>query len=83
MLTRILARIAAGHYTTRDYSPERLRTALEAYVIQFPVYRTYITPSGPSPSDRAVIEATIARARVEWFGADVDIFRLPARRPHP
>ena len=74
VLTRILARIAAGHYTTRDYSPERLRTALEAYVIQFPVYRTYITPSGPSPSDRAVIEATIARARVEWFGADVDIF---------
>src|SRR5581483_7244327 len=46
----------------------------EAYVIQFPVYRTYITPSGPSPADRAVIEATIARARADWFGSDADIF---------
>jgi (1->4)-alpha-D-glucan 1-alpha-D-glucosylmutase len=74
VLTRLLARIAAGHYTTRDYSPERLREALEAYVIQFPVYRTYITPAGPSADDRAVIEATIARARAQWFGPDQDIF---------
>ncbi|MEA2983767.1 MAG: (1-_4)-alpha-D-glucan 1-alpha-D-glucosylmutase [Alphaproteobacteria bacterium] len=74
VLTRLLARIAAGHYTTRDYSPERLRAALEAYVIHFPVYRTYITPSGASPNDQAVIEATIAGARAEWFGTDADIF---------
>ena len=74
VLTRLLARIAAGHYTTRDYSAERLRTALEAYVIHFPIYRTYITSAGPSPADRAVIEAAIARARAEWFGSDPEIF---------
>ncbi len=74
VLARLLARIAAGHYSTRDYAPERLRAALESYVIHFPVYRTYITSSGPSPDDRAVIEKTIAKARAEWFGSDADIF---------
>jgi (1->4)-alpha-D-glucan 1-alpha-D-glucosylmutase len=74
VLTHLLARIAAGHYTTRDYSPERLRAALEAYITQFPVYRTYITPSGPSGQDRATIEGAIARARADWFGPDIDIF---------
>ena len=74
VLARLLARIASGHYTTRDYSPERLRAALEAYVIQFPVYRSYITPAGVSADDRAVIEGAIARARAEWFGSDMDIF---------
>src|SRR4051812_4918313 len=74
VLTHLLARIAAGHYTTRDYSPERLRAALEAYIIQFPVYRTYITPSGPSAQDRATIESAIGRARADWFGPDIDIF---------
>jgi (1->4)-alpha-D-glucan 1-alpha-D-glucosylmutase len=73
VLTRLLTRIAAGHYTTRDYTPERLRAALEAFVVHFPVYRTYITPSGPSADDRAVIEATIAKARETWFGSDIDI----------
>src|SRR4029078_1600504 len=74
VLTRLLARIAAGHYSTRDYAPDRLRGALGLCVILFPVYRTYITSSGPSPADRAVIEQTIAKARAEWFGSDADIF---------
>ena len=73
VLTRLLARIAAGHYTTRDYTPERLRAALEAFVVHFPVYRTYITSAGPSTDDRAMIEATIAKARETWFGSDIDI----------
>jgi (1->4)-alpha-D-glucan 1-alpha-D-glucosylmutase len=59
VLTRLLARIAAGHYSTRDYAPDRLRAALGTYVIHFPVYRTYITTAGPSPADRAVIDQTI------------------------
>jgi (1->4)-alpha-D-glucan 1-alpha-D-glucosylmutase len=64
VLTRLLARIAAGH----------LRAAFEAYVLHFPVYRTYITTAGPSAEDRAIIDATIAKARAEWFGSDSDIF---------
>ena len=45
VLTRLLARIASGHYSTRDYSADSLRQALELYVLHFPVYRTYLTSS--------------------------------------
>ena len=59
VLTRLLARIASGHYSTRDYSADSLRQALELYVLHFPVYRTYLTSSGPTAHDRALIAATI------------------------
>ena len=74
VLTRLLARIASGHYSTRDYSADSLRQALELYVLHFPVYRTYLTASGSSPHDRALISATIDRARADWFAADEGIF---------
>src|SRR5262249_22180730 len=74
VLTRLLARIAAGQYSTRDYTTERLRAAFELFILHFPIYRTYVTPSGPSREDRAIIETAIAEARAEWFGSDVGIF---------
>jgi (1->4)-alpha-D-glucan 1-alpha-D-glucosylmutase len=74
VLWRLLARIAGGHYTTRDFSPDSLRQALELYVLHFPVYRTYLTAAGPSAHDRALISETIEKARQNWFGADEGIF---------
>ncbi len=74
MLRRLLARIAGGHYSTRDYSADSLRQALELYVLHFPVYRTYLTPAGPTPHDRALISETIEKARADWFAADEGIF---------
>src|SRR5262249_16512668 len=74
VLARLLDRIAAGHYSTRDYTAERLRAALELFVLHFPVYRTYVTTAGPSDADRAIIEAALARARADWVGADGVIF---------
>ncbi len=74
VLVRLLARIAAGHYSTRDFAEASLRQAFELFVLNFPVYRTYITPTGPSRSDRTLIETTIAKARKSWFGADAEIF---------
>ncbi len=74
VLRRALARIAAGHLSTRDYTLDRLRAALQAYVIEFPVYRTYLTAAGPSPTDRKTIEDTIARAGANWDGPDPEIF---------
>ena len=74
VLTRLLVRIANGHYTTRDFSADSLRQALELYVLQFPVYRTYIDTHGPSATDRSLIDETIARARVHWLGAEQGIF---------
>lgn len=74
VLARLLARIAGGHYTTRDFSADSLRQALELYVLHFPVYRTYITAGGPSPEDRALIAETIGKAKADWFGADEGVF---------
>jgi (1->4)-alpha-D-glucan 1-alpha-D-glucosylmutase len=74
VLTRLLTRIAAGHYATRDYAAERLRAAFEAFILHFPIYRTYLTASGPSREDRAIIETALAKARADWFGPDAGIF---------
>ena len=93
VLTRLLARIAGGHYSTRDFSADSLRQALELYVLHFPVYRTYLTPAGPSAHDHALISETIEKARATWFGADEGIFDFlrdtlnldliaPGRVPH-
>jgi (1->4)-alpha-D-glucan 1-alpha-D-glucosylmutase len=93
VLTRLLARIAGGHYSTRDFSADSLRQALALYVLHFPVYRTYVTAAGPSAHDRALISQTIEKARQNWFGADEGIFDFlrdtltldliaPGRVPH-
>ncbi|MBR1144313.1 malto-oligosyltrehalose synthase [Bradyrhizobium sp. AUGA SZCCT0431] len=93
VLTRLLARIASGHYSTRDYSADSLRQALELYVLHFPVYRTYLTSSGPNAHDRALISQTLQKARADWFAADDGIFEFlrdtltmdllkPGRPPH-
>jgi (1->4)-alpha-D-glucan 1-alpha-D-glucosylmutase len=74
VLARLLGRIAAGHYSTRDFSADSLRQALELYVLNFPIYRTYLTASGASAEDRALISDTIEKARAEWFAADEGIF---------
>jgi len=74
VLSRLLARIAGGHYSTRDFSADSLRQALELYVLHFPVYRTYMTTAGPSSTDRDLINHAIERARSDWFGADEGIF---------
>ena len=74
VLTRALSRIAAGHFSTRDFTIDRLRAALQRYVVEFPIYRTYVTAAGASTADRANIEATIGRARARWSGPDPEIF---------
>jgi (1->4)-alpha-D-glucan 1-alpha-D-glucosylmutase len=74
VLTRLLARIAAGHYSSRDFSADNLRRAFELYVLHFPVYRTYLTAAGPSAHDRELISQAIEQARADWFDADDGLF---------
>jgi (1->4)-alpha-D-glucan 1-alpha-D-glucosylmutase len=76
VLRRLLARIAAGHYSTRDFSADSLRQALELYILHFPIYRTYLTSAGPTGHDRALISETIDKARADWFAADDGIFEF-------
>src|SRR5437879_11765218 len=73
VLTRLLARIAGGHYSSRDYSADSLRQALELYVLNFPVYRTYLTSAGPTAHDRAMISQTIKNARATRCAGDEGI----------
>jgi (1->4)-alpha-D-glucan 1-alpha-D-glucosylmutase len=49
------------HY--RDFTLNNLIDAIVELVAFFPVYRTYITPSGVSESDRRYIEVAISKAR--------------------
>jgi (1->4)-alpha-D-glucan 1-alpha-D-glucosylmutase len=92
-LAQLLARIAAGHHTTRDFAAPGLRGALEAFVLQFPIYRTYIAADRVSDADRHVIAETIAAARAKPPKQDQEIFAFleslltldliaPGRRTH-
>jgi (1->4)-alpha-D-glucan 1-alpha-D-glucosylmutase len=74
VLVQLITRIASGHYSTRDYTGDRLREALTLYVLEFPYYRTYVTVSACPNDDRAIIDRTIAAARRRWQGSDVDVF---------
>ncbi len=74
VLCGALSRIAAGHFSTRDFTLDRLRAALQLYVLEFPVYRSYVTDAGASAHDRTIIEDAIARARARWQGPDPEIF---------
>ena len=49
---------------------------MRLYVLEFPLYRTYVTAAGCSDNDRAIIERTIAAARRRWQGTDADIFNF-------
>src|SRR5262249_59655928 len=79
VLARLLDRIAAGHYMTRDYAADRLALALRLFILHFPVYRTYLTASGPSREDRPIIDGAIMKARAEGVGSDGSILAVP---PH-
>jgi (1->4)-alpha-D-glucan 1-alpha-D-glucosylmutase len=74
VLVRLLARIAAGHYRTRDFTIARLESALRLFILEFPVYRTYVTAAEVSTADRATIDGAVAAARARWFGPDAEIF---------
>jgi (1->4)-alpha-D-glucan 1-alpha-D-glucosylmutase len=74
VLVRLLSRIAAGHWPSRDFTLDRLRAALELFVVNFPVYRTYIAGEKVSDEDRTVIARAITAARERWYGSDDTIF---------
>jgi (1->4)-alpha-D-glucan 1-alpha-D-glucosylmutase len=74
VLSRLLARIAAGHWPSRDYTLDRLRAALELFVRSFPVYRTYDSGGVASDRDRSLIAESVETARERWYGSDIAVF---------
>jgi (1->4)-alpha-D-glucan 1-alpha-D-glucosylmutase len=75
MLAHRLSRIAETDRRTRDFTLNELTWALSEFVSLFPVYRTYVTRRAEvDDRDRAVVEATIARARRRSPVVDPSIF---------
>lgn len=63
VLANRMSRLAKRHRRTRDLSRLGLRRALMDIVAHFPVYRSYVDPTGVSDADRRDIEWAVARAR--------------------
>lgn len=73
VLAAELDRISEKHWSTRDYTGERLRAALRDIVMHFPVYRTYVTGRGVSAADRRDIDWAVSQARRRWRGPGPEI----------
>ena len=74
VLTQQLNRISKQNWSYRDYTLHNLREALMEVVASFPVYRTYITPSGISKKDREYIDWAVRLAKRRSRAIDTSIF---------
>jgi (1->4)-alpha-D-glucan 1-alpha-D-glucosylmutase len=74
VLASHLARIALAKRRTCDFTLNSLRDALTEVVANFPVYRTYVSPSGVSDNDARYIRLAIASAKWRSPAADTTIF---------
>jgi (1->4)-alpha-D-glucan 1-alpha-D-glucosylmutase len=74
VLAQHLVRIALSKRRTCDFTLNSLRDALTDVVASFPVYRTYVTSSGPSQSDVRYILAAIEAAKYTSPAGDTTVF---------
>jgi (1->4)-alpha-D-glucan 1-alpha-D-glucosylmutase len=72
-LAAALDAISEQHWSTRDYTEQRLRDALREVVACFPVYRTYVSERGVSAEDRRDIDWAVGKARKSYAGPDPEI----------
>lgn len=74
LLAYALNRITETNRRSRDFTLNSLRSVLTEYIANFPVYRTYITPSRVDDQDRRVVETAIAAAKRRSPVTNVSIF---------
>ncbi len=74
LLANHLTRIALSKRRTCDFTLNSLRDALTEVVASFPVYRTYVSPSGVSEEDARYIRLAIASSKWRSPAADTSIF---------
>jgi (1->4)-alpha-D-glucan 1-alpha-D-glucosylmutase len=74
VLANRLTHIALSKRRTCDFTLNSLRDALTEVVASFPVYRTYISPSGISENDALYIRRAVASAKWRSPAADTSIF---------
>lgn len=63
VLAHALNDLSEGDRRARDFTLDSLREALREVAACFPVYRSYVGPTGASPADRAAIDLALRRAR--------------------
>ncbi len=74
VLAEMLNRISESNRRSRDFTLNSLHDVIVAVVACFPVYRTYVTEQGWSPTDRSGVEQAIVRARRRNPAMDPTIF---------
>jgi (1->4)-alpha-D-glucan 1-alpha-D-glucosylmutase len=74
VLAHQIVRIALSKRHTCDFTLNNLRDALTEVVASFPVYRTYVSPSGISENDVRNIRAAVASAKWRSPAADTSVF---------
>jgi (1->4)-alpha-D-glucan 1-alpha-D-glucosylmutase len=74
VLGHSLNRIAENCRHFRDFTLNNLTDAIVEVIASFPVYRTYIDPSGVNEKDRRYVEMAITRARRRRLDLGVSIF---------
>ncbi len=74
VLANQIARIALSKRHTCDFTLNSLRDALTEVVANFPVYRTYVSPTGISESDAHYIERAVEQAKRRSPAADTSVF---------
>jgi (1->4)-alpha-D-glucan 1-alpha-D-glucosylmutase len=71
-----LDRISELNRRSRDFTLNSLTEALREVIACFPVYRTYVTPTGVLDRDRRYIELAVARAKRRNPATSASIFDL-------
>lgn len=74
VLTGLMHALARQSWATRDFTFSGIRKALVGIITRFPVYRTYITASGPVEEDRRYLDWATAQARKASREADISVF---------
>ena len=74
VLANQLTRIALSKRHTCDFTLNSVRDALTEVVASFPVYRTYVSPSGVSEDDERHIRTAIDSAKWRSPAADISVF---------
>ena len=69
-VAQALLNVARNDIMTRDLTLGAIRRALQALVMHFPVYRTYISATGRSNADERVFQQALAGARTALNEAD-------------
>jgi (1->4)-alpha-D-glucan 1-alpha-D-glucosylmutase len=83
VLAHELNRISEGHRRFRDFTLDSLQSALLEVVACFPVYRTYVGPSGWSDFDDRCIDTAISQALRRNPAMEPSIFRFIGQMLRP